>query len=79
MPLDGPQGIQKVVTENVSTKGVRVIADLFYAPGKHVVLMALKDRSKASARVVYCQPLKNGKFAVGLELETDAVVREKAH
>lgn len=66
--LGEEQRQEEVVTENVSARGVRLIADSFCPPGKRVVFRAAKDRLKLLARVVYCQAMENGKYAVGLEL-----------
>jgi len=63
-------------TENVSPRGARVITDSVCAPGQLVCLDALEERLKLMARVVYCQRLDKGKFAVGLQLDVRA---EKWH
>jgi hypothetical protein len=56
-------------TENVSPRGARVITNSVCAPGKLVCLDALQERLKLTARVVYCQRLDEGKFALGLQLD----------
>lgn len=55
------------ITENVSSRGARVITDSTCAPGESVVLGALEENLKSPARVVYCQRLADGRFAVGLQ------------
>lgn len=59
----------EAITENVSARGVRLITNLNFAPGGLVRLDAPEERLKLTARVVYCQRLDEGKFAVGLQLE----------
>lgn len=67
----GESPIAKVeaITENVSPRGARVIADSICAPGEPVRLYAPGERLNLPARVVYCQRLEERKFAVGLQLE----------
>ena len=56
------------ITENVSPRGARIITDSICAPGKRVLLSAPDENVKSLARVVYCHPVENRKFAVGLQL-----------
>lgn len=68
LPL-GEAPITKVnaITENVSSRGARVITDLTYTPGKLIHLEAPEEHLQLLGRVVYCQRLEQEKFAVGLE------------
>jgi len=65
---DSPIAKVEAVTENVSPRGARVITDSICAPGKFVRLDAPEEHLKLPARVVYCQRLDQGKFAVDLQL-----------
>jgi len=65
---DSPLAKVEAVTENVSPRGARVITDSICAPGRFVRLDAPEERLKLAARVVYCQRLDQGKFAIGLQL-----------
>ena len=56
-------------TENVSPQGARLITDLIYNPGKPVLLGVPEEQLKLPARVIYCQRLEHGRFAVGLQFE----------
>lgn len=75
----GDSEVAKVeaITENVSPRGARVITDSVCAPGKVVRLEAPNERLNLLARVVYCQRLENGKFAVGLQLDRRIAKRQK--
>ena len=66
--LDESQLNVVTVTENVSPRGARIVTDWNCAPGKHLLLTAPEEGVKSLARVVYCQPMENTKFAVGLQL-----------
>jgi len=66
--LDESQLNVRMVTENVSPRGARVVTDCNCAPGKHVLVTALEEGVKSLARVVYCQRVESTKFAVGLQL-----------
>ena len=59
----------EALTENVSARGVRLITDSDFAPGGVVRLDAPEERLSSTARVVYCQRLNEGEFAVGLQLD----------
>jgi hypothetical protein len=57
-------------TENVSPGGARIITDSICAPGKPVLLNVPAENLKSPARVIYCQRLEVGRFAIGLQLNT---------
>jgi len=69
----------QALIQNVSPRRARVISDSVCVPGKLVRLDALEEHLKLMARVVYCQRLAEGKFAVGLQLDACAEkwLREK--
>ena len=68
LSLDESRLNESVVTENVSSRGARIVTDLNCAPGKHLLVTVPKEGVKSLARVVYCQPMDSTKFAVGLQL-----------
>ena len=59
---------QQGVTENVSARGARVVTDRPWQPNQRVTVRSLLGSLRSRARVVYCQPLEKGSFAIGLEL-----------
>lgn len=67
--LKGPAAKVEGVTENVSPRGARVITDSVCAPGKLVRLDAPNEHANLPGRVIYCHPVGEGKFAVGLRLD----------
>jgi hypothetical protein len=66
--LDESQLNVRTVTENVSPRGARIVADCHCAAGKHVLVTASGEGVKSLARVVYCERLESTKFAIGLHL-----------
>ena len=67
----GPAGlIEKTTTENVSTHGVRNLTKRALLPQERLFVTSLSAREEPiPARVVYCEPLAEGVFAVGLQLQ----------
>jgi len=59
---------QQGITQNVSARGARVVTNKPWQPNDHVKVRSLLGSLRSRARVVYCQPLGNDSFAIGLEL-----------
>lgn len=55
-------------TENISAHGARVLANRRCAPDEEVMVTSLDGALCPRARVLYCQRLRDGKFAIGLRL-----------
>ena len=66
--LDVHTAAQQGITENVSARGARVVTSKPWQPNDHVTVRSLLGNLRSRARVVYCQPLGNDSFAIGLEL-----------
>ncbi len=56
------------LTENVSAHGARVLIEQKLQPGQRVLVNSPKEGVRSYARIVYCQHVATGRFAVGLEL-----------
>jgi len=63
-----PKVGRRMLTENVSAHGARVVLEQRLQPGQEVMIDSPADGVRLQARIVYCQHLSAGKFAVGLEL-----------
>jgi len=59
---------QEGVTENVSARGARVVTSKPWHSDDRLNVRSLLGDFRSRARVVYCEPLKNGCYAVGLQL-----------
>jgi hypothetical protein len=66
--LDIRQHTQEGITENVSSRGARVVTNRPWKPNERLNLRSLMGNFKSRARVVYCEPLGSNSFAIGLQL-----------
>jgi hypothetical protein len=58
---------EKGLTENVSPRGARVVTWHSWQPGDEPRLTPPSCEFHLSARVIYCQPVREGLFSVGLQ------------
>ena len=65
---DEPKLDERILTENVSAHGARVFMERKLQPGQQVLISSPKEGVRSLARIVYCQRVSEGRFAVGLEL-----------
>ena len=63
-----PKLDEKLSTENVSAHGARVLMERKLQPGQQVLVSSPGEGVWGQARIVYCQRVSPGRFAVGLEL-----------
>ncbi|MGH9814905.1 MAG: hypothetical protein ACRD6I_02390 [Candidatus Acidiferrales bacterium] len=56
------------LTENVSPHGARILCKRHWQADEPVLLTSVPSDLAAHARVVYCQPLRSGEYALGLHL-----------
>jgi hypothetical protein len=59
---------ERTSTENVSAHGARVLVEQRLQPGQFVLIDSPADGVRLQARIVYCQKVSAGRYAVGLEL-----------
>src|SRR5260221_10581881 len=63
---------EKMTTENVSAHGVRVLTKRALPPQERLLVASpISNEEPIPARVVYCQPLAEGVFGVGLQFEEE--------
>jgi hypothetical protein len=60
-------GVETSFTENVSSRGARVVTVRRWQPGDRLLFASLPGDFRATARVAYCQTLRGEGFAIGLE------------
>ena len=66
--LNVRQRAQEGITENVSTHGVRVVANRPWKQDERLNVHSVPGDFRARARVIYCEPLGTSSFAIGLQL-----------
>jgi hypothetical protein len=66
--LDVRTPAQEGVTENISPRGARVLTRKPWKPNERLNVRSLLGNFRSRARVVYCVPVDNEQFAVGLQL-----------
>ncbi len=59
---------QDGITENISSRGARIVTARGWRPEDRINVRSLRGNLRSRARVVYCQTIANGTFAVGVEL-----------
>jgi len=62
--------VEHTTTENISSHGARVLISRALPPHEQLLVTSLNGNEEAKpARVVYCQPLTEGVFGVGLQFK----------
>jgi hypothetical protein len=56
------------LTENTSGRGARVVTKGLWQPNDSLVIKSLEGNLQSEARVIYCQTIREGVYAIGLEL-----------
>ncbi len=64
---DEPLIYETSFTENVSRHGARVVTKRRWRPNDSVLVKLPQECLPSRARITYCQPLKGGEFAMGLQ------------
>ena len=67
---DGTTLPEGTFTENVSSRGARIVTNSKLEPGGTIEIRSRYDGFRLLGRVVYCHPLFGGRFAVGVEMQT---------
>lgn len=68
--LDGHRrmpGTESTFTENVSTRGARVISTRRWEQNERLTFVSRTGEFRSPARVAYCEPLQGNGFAIGVE------------
>jgi hypothetical protein len=64
-----PAAAERTTTENVCPLGMRVLTQRATELNEQLMINSLMGDLRAIARVVYCQQLSDGHFAVGLQFQ----------
>jgi len=63
----GRLGVERAVTENVSSRGVRVISASEWYTDDTILVSLPAGHFTSAARVTYCDSMGQGRFVTGLE------------
>jgi len=63
----GRLGVERAITENVSSRGVRVISTSEWYTDDTILVSLPAGHFTSAARVTYCDPMGQGQFVTGLE------------
>jgi hypothetical protein len=62
-----PSATERTTTENVCSLGIRILTQRARDLNERLMISSLLGDLRTLARVVYCQRLPEGRFAVGLQ------------
>jgi hypothetical protein len=63
-------GVEMTFTENVSSRGARVLSSRRWRQNERLALASLAGSFRAQARVAYCEKAPGRGFAVGVEFQS---------
>lgn len=66
---EDPSTGERTSTENVCPTGARLLTKHAKRLNERLMIRSLVDDLRRLGRVIYCQPLRNGRFGVGVEFE----------
>jgi len=66
-----PSVIERTITENISSLGIRVVVSHYRQMNERLVVRSSDGDLQTQARVVYCQTLSDGQFAIGLQFPNE--------
>ena len=67
--LRDPAASERTTTENVCSLGIRILTRMVRASNEQLMISSLVGDLRTLARVIYCQHLPDGLFAVGLQVQ----------
>lgn len=71
--LEVPVAAERTFTENVSPHGARILTKRRWEPDEKALMTSLMGGFRRPVRVVYCQPVADARFLVGLEFRGPSV------
>jgi len=69
--LEEPSAGERSTTENICSLGLRVLVQRAREMNERLLVSSADGELEADARVVYCERLLDGKFALGVEFRGD--------
>jgi hypothetical protein len=62
---------ERSISENISSLGMRVVVQRARELNEQLLILSAEGDLETPARVVYCQRLLNGRFALGLHFQQE--------
>jgi hypothetical protein len=69
VPVENAFVAETTMTVNISRRGVRILSSRRWVPGEELDLTSSSGEFQRQAKVIYCYPLTDQRFCVGLEFE----------
>jgi len=69
VPVENAFVAETTMTVNLSRRGARILTGRRWLPGEELGFTSSSGEFQRQARVIYCYPLTDQKFCVGLEFE----------
>jgi PilZ domain len=68
-PVENAFSAETTTTVNISRHGARLLTSRRWRPGEQLALNLLSGEFRRYGTVIYCCPLTDGQFCVGLEFD----------
>jgi hypothetical protein len=61
------QVVEEAMMVNLSSRGARVLTTNQWRPNEEPEIVLLSDVIQTQAKIIYCEPLPDGRFCIGLK------------
>ena len=78
VPVENAFIAETTTTVNISRHGARLLTSRRWRPGEQLALTLLSGEFQRYGRVIYCCPLTDGQFCVGLEFDASIKTEKDA-
>lgn len=78
VPVENAFIAETTTTVNISRHGARLLTSRRWRPGEQLALTLLSGEFQRYGRVIYCCPLSDGQFCVGLEFDASIKTEKDA-
>jgi hypothetical protein len=78
LPMENALIRESTMTVNISRSGARILTDRRWRPGEFLDLASSTGEFHRQCRVIYCHPLTDRQFCVGLEFDASLRSRKDA-
>jgi|SRR5580704_596489 hypothetical protein len=70
VPMEGRLSAETTTTVNISRNGARLLTSRRWRPGEELDIASLSGEFRRQARVIYCSPVNDRQFYLGLEFDS---------